>query len=226
LKQPADTGGARLESRPQPPVRQGRRGLSLLPMDGERDALLYVPPAADPAVPAPLLMLLHGAGGHAHRALGLLRQVPEAGSGILLAPASSGFSWDVVIDEYGADVARIDRALRRVFEGYRIEPGRVGIGGFSDGASYALSLGLTNGDLFSHVIAFSPGFAAPTSRSGSPRIFVAHGAADQVLPVAACSRRIVERLRGGGLDVRYHEFEGGHMVPPEVAREALRWFLA
>ncbi len=30
--------------------------------------------------------------------------------------------------------------------------------GFSDGASYALSLGVPNGDLFTHIVAFSPGF--------------------------------------------------------------------
>jgi phospholipase/carboxylesterase len=29
-------------------------------------------------------------------------------------------------------------------------------------ASYALSLGIANGNLFSHVLAFSPGFLAPT----------------------------------------------------------------
>jgi phospholipase/carboxylesterase len=34
----------------------------------------------------------------------------------------------------------------------------VALGGFSDGASYALSLDLTNGDLFASLIAFSPGF--------------------------------------------------------------------
>ena len=33
--------------------------------------------------------------------------------------------------------------------------------GFSDGASYALSLGAANGDLFTHIAAFSPGFMRP-----------------------------------------------------------------
>jgi predicted esterase len=43
------------------------------------------------------------------------------------------------------------------------------VSGFSDGASYALSIGPANGDLFTHVMAFSPGFAdltiAPISQS-------------------------------------------------------------
>jgi len=56
----------------------------------------------------------------------------------------------------------------------------VAIQGFSDGASYALSLGLTNGDLFTHVIAFSPGFAAPAEQRGRPRIYVSHGVAQSL----------------------------------------------
>ncbi len=51
-----------------------------------------------------------------------------------------------------------------------MDAGRVGIGGFSDGASYALSLGLTNGDLFTHVLAFSPGFMRPASQVGRPKV--------------------------------------------------------
>jgi predicted esterase len=98
------------------------------------------------------------------------------------------------------------------------------VGGYSDGASYALSLGLANGDLFSRVIAFSPGFLAPTGQTGSPRIFVSHGTRDGWLPINSCSRRIVPRLERAGYEVRYREFEGGHVVPPAIAREAASWF--
>ena len=45
-------------------------------------------------------------------------------------------------------------------------------------ASYALSLGIANGNLFSHVLAFSPGFLAPAGQTGSPRICVSHGTQD------------------------------------------------
>jgi predicted esterase len=37
-----------------------------------------------------------------------------------------------------------------------IDPARVAIGGFSDGATYALSLGLINGDLFKRVAPSHP----------------------------------------------------------------------
>ena len=88
----------------------------------------------------------------------------------------------------------------------------------------ALSIGLTSGELFTHVLAFSPGFAAPAERAGRPRLFISHGTRDLVLPIDACSRRIVPMVQRAGYEVRYREFDGPHTVPPEIAREALAWF--
>lgn len=122
-------------------------------------------------------------------------------------------------------MAHLDRALDHVFTRYAVDPTRLAIGGFSDGASYALSLGVANGDLFSHVLAFSPGFMAPLERRGSPRFFVSHGTRDQTLPIEACSRRLVPILKQSGYKVRYQEFDGPHTVPPDIAEEALGWFL-
>jgi predicted esterase len=102
----------------------------------------------------------------------------------------------------------------------------VAIEGFSDGATYAVSVGITNGDLFSHVVAFSPGFAAPAAQEDMPTIFMSHGTHDSVLPVDACSRSIVPRLERAGYEVVYREFEGGHSVPKTIAREAVEWFLS
>ena len=98
------------------------------------------------------------------------------------------------------------------------------VGGFSDGASYALSLGITNGDLFTHVLAFSPGFVAPAGQTGAPRIFVSHGTRDGVLPIDRCSRSIVPELKRGGYDVLYREFDGEHSISLEIALEAMGWF--
>jgi predicted esterase len=97
-------------------------------------------------------------------------------------------------------------------------------GGFSDGTSYALSLGLANGDLFTHIIAFSPGFIPRSSRQGKPRIYISHGIQDNILPIDLCSRRIVRQLQYEHYDVSYHEFDGPHTVPMEIVREAWKWF--
>ena len=97
--------------------------------------------------------------------------------------------------------------------------------GFSDGASYALGIGIANGDVVHAVIAYSPGFAAPLTRNGSPRFFVSHGVRDRVLPIDRCSRRLVPRLREGGYDVRYLEFPDGHEVPAGIVEDSARWLL-
>lgn len=200
-------------------------GVQPLGLESGRDGLLYVPAGYALDRPAPLALLLHGAGGSAHHGIGLFLDRADAAGLILVAPQSRRVTWDVISGGFGPDVAYVDRALEHVFARYAIDPGRVAIGGFSDGASYALSLGLTNGDLFTHVVAFSPGFSAPGHPHGAPRVYVSHGTDDAVLPIDRCSRRIVPVLQRAGYDTHYHEFDGSHTVPPGIVREALNWFL-
>jgi phospholipase/carboxylesterase len=199
-------------------------GLHPLDLDSARDGLCYVPAGYRAATPAPLVLLLHGAGGHARNGLAPLQPLADAAGLILLAPDSRRATWDVIQGGYGPDIAFIDAALAAIFARYAVDPVHLGIGGFSDGASYALSVGLTNGDLFSHILAFSPGFLAPAGQTGEPQIFISHGIHDSVLPIDRCSRRIVPRLRDAGYAVRYEEFDGPHTVPPDIARAAVQWF--
>lgn len=206
------------------PIGAASVGLQPLGHHGAHDGYLYVPASYQIGHPAPLMVLLHGAGGDARATLALLKGPADATGLILLAPTSREYTWDAIVGRYGPDVEAIDRILEGTFSHYAVNPGRVAVGGFSDGASYALSLGITNGDLFCHVLAFSPGFMAPAARVGSPRVFVSHGTRDKVLPIGRCSRRIVPQLEHAGYDVRYREFEGGHEVPPEIRREATAWF--
>src|SRR5215210_787743 len=223
-----DARKGRLLARPVEGVDATAAPLGLRPVGlaAARDGYLYVPAEYRSGPPAPLVVVLHGAGEDGRDGLALLRsQADEAGL-ILLAPSSREYTWDLVVGQYGPDIAAIDRALEQTFSRYAVDPERVAIGGYSDGASYALSLGMANGDLFTHVLAFSPGFAAPPGRTGSPRIFVSHGTRDGWLPIERCSRRIVPQLERAGYEVRYREFEGGHVVPPEIGREAAGWFTA
>jgi phospholipase/carboxylesterase len=82
---------------------------------------------------------------------------------------------------------------------------------------------LANGDLFSRMLAFSPGFVIPAERHGKPRIFVSHGRQDPILPIERCSRVLVPQLKREGYDVRFDEFEGGHRMPPEILTAAAEW---
>jgi predicted esterase len=171
----------------------------------------------------PLLVFLHGA---TQSGEGLLRRIGPAADrwGVaVLAPDSRSTTWDAIRAGFGEDVVFLNRALEAVFARLAVDPARVAIGGFSDGASYALSLGLANGDLFPRVVACSPGFVVSATPNGRPRCFVSHGTADQILPIDQCSRIIVPRLRTLGYDVTYREFEGRHELPPAIADEGVRW---
>jgi predicted esterase len=169
--------------------------------------------------------MFHGSGSNADQSMAILGTVAAEAGVALLAPDAVEGSWDMLHGGYGPDVARLDNAIASLMPTGAIDPLRVALAGFSDGASYALTLGLDNGDRVLAVLAFSPGFASPIHAVDAPRIFVSHGVDDPVLPIGRGSRRIVPALRELRLEVRYEEFPGGHSVPEDIARLALDWFL-
>ena len=201
-----------------------------------RNGLLYVP--VDHSGPSPLLILLHKSGGSPKEWFAgseSLASYAEHGHFIILASESPGLSWGTGPKSWGYDYVAINRALEEAVARCAIDPNRLAIGGFSDGASYALSLGLANGDVFRCVIAFSPGFIVKAHARGRlgannevqiPRVYIAHGTADNVLPIASTSRIFESSLRKNGYNVEFHEFSGGHHLPHQVMDRAMAWLAA
>ena len=217
---PAQYEEGRLSARPTTVSTPAETGE--LPLPGPDEGILLVPSTYDPATPSPLAVTLHGCCGGAGSGLSLLREFAEDNRMILVAPEGGGGSWDF---GGGSDLAMIDEALREVFATYNVDPARVAVNGFSDGASYALTLGVTNGDLFTHVISHSPGFMSPGEPHGHPRFFVMHGTLDRTLSVEN-TRELVKELEEQGYGVRYEEFKGGHQRQPTLFAEAVEWFTA
>jgi predicted esterase len=58
---------------------------------------------------------------------------------------------------------------------------------------------------------------------GKPLVFISHGTSDQILPIDRTSLMILPGLRQRGYDVTFHEFDGGHEVPPDIAKEGVAW---
>lgn len=215
----------RLTARPRNGVKTAQTGQIMLGLDKERDAILQIPKNAG-ASPLPLLVMLHGATQSAETMFRYLGSTHEEAGVAVLAPNSRNRTWDAISGgEFGEDVKYLNRALEHVFETTAIDPARVSLGGFSDGASYALSLGLINGDFFNSIVAFSPGFVIRGDLHGHPRIFISHGTHDHILPIDDCGRRIAARLKEYGYDVNFREFDGDHEIPADVAREGLSWVL-
>lgn len=189
-----------------------------------RDGVLYLPASYAPESPIPLVLLLHGAGGSGTNITQRFRSYADELRIAFVAPDSAEVSWDRA-DRLTRDVAHIDAALAVAYRRINTTPDRVRIGGFSDGASYSLSVGLTNGDLFGRILALSPGFMDPAQSRGRPEIYVTHGLRDDILPIERTSRRIVPVLRNAGYVVHYHEFDGRHETPRAIGLPAFSWLI-
>src|SRR3954453_18807037 len=197
---------AHISARPHAPSNRSAAGEYRLGPQSGRGALLYIPRTITPGAAVPVTVMLHGAGGTGEQMRFTFADGERTGK-VILAPDSRQATWDVIMGSFGPDVRFITSMLEETFDRVEADVSRIGIGGFSDGASYALTLGLANGELFSRIVAFSPGFNAARGREGSPRIFISHGTRDEVLPIERTSRVLVPQLKGRGYDVTYREFD-------------------
>lgn len=219
------TISTRLTARPGVPSITPVIGRTDLGLNAGRDGFLYVPESYDPALAAPLLVLLHGAGGNSQAWVNYQARAEATGM-VLLAVDSRAQTWDMILGYLGEDNEFIDLALAHAFARCNINPARIALVGFSDGATYALALGRANGDLFSHLIAYSPGYLAEIGPTvGKGPIFISHGTTDVVLPISDTRTIIVPYLQNYGHAVVFQEFDGGHAVPAEISDAAMQWFL-
>jgi len=188
-------------------------------------AFAYVP--AEVSGPAPLIVLLHGAGGDARNFLDQFRREADARGVILISVQSNGRTWAQRKPKDGeADVANIRAAIAGLSARVPFEPGRATVMGFSDGASYALSVGMAYPDLFRTIVAFSPGYAfAPSNLDTEQRIFIAHSRRDPILP-AENTRQMVKGLESAGFAPEVHWFNGGHEIDLELKKAAFDFALA
>lgn len=213
-----------LAARPGAPVFTSVKGVSPLRLgNAKRDGFRFIPSTHVAGDILPMLVLLHGYGGDGYGMFQPYLQWAEDNKVVLLAPDSRNVSWDRGFGSFDIDVRFMDGALSDTFLQVAINPAKIALAGYSDGASYALSLGLTNGDLFSQVIAYAPGYLAPNVARGKPKVFVSHGIQDTILRIDRTSRRFVPKLRDLNYDVEYREFDGGHSLPSAIRDEGLQW---
>jgi phospholipase/carboxylesterase len=210
---------ARLTARPGPGGTSCKPGTYTLRLGQWQTAVMKV--TSGGAGARPLLLALHGAGGSPDDGLWAFRAALSSPGMVLVAPQAQSRVWNPL---YGPDLNTIDRALKRAFARCRVDPRRIAVGGFSDGAGNALTLGLVNGDLFRAVMALAPGALIAEKPAGKPRVFVAHGRSDTTIPIRA-SDAIVRELRAARYPVTYRKFPGGHEVPDPISKAAVSWFL-
>ena len=128
--------------------------------------------------------------------------------------------------EFGPDPKNLDAALQELFARASVDPERVVLIGFSDGASYALSLGLATPRLFRCIIALSPGYLwMPPSVDRSQRSVHRPWSARRDPAFLECDGDILPDLEKAGLRPRTRWFNGGHTVDQAAVNEALDFAL-
>ena len=231
---PAFAAGPALTAQaPATPIANSDKRIGVLSLAGGAYAYL---PKGRTGTPSPVLIALHGAGGQANDVLTSFREAADAHGIVLLIPQSAKGTWDMMEDlksrlgvemnvqpRYGKDLKAIDTALADLFTKIAVDPARVGIMGFSDGATYALSVGTANPQLFKRIIAFSPGPAFIGKSAADQFVFISHGENDKVLPFAT-ARGHASKLRVKKIPVEFEKFDGGHEVPKAIKEKAMAFF--
>jgi phospholipase/carboxylesterase len=217
---PAEVGPV-LHSRPGTPSLMGNKGKTEFEIAGSV-AVAYVPESIQRDQPVGLVLLLHGALRTVETFVDAHRPIADSTRVIVLAPYATYQTWDAIFLEYfGSDITVLDASLDWVFQRWSIDPAKIVISGFSDGATYALGVGRANGDLFARIAAYSPGFLIDVPAQGKPPILISHGNEDAVLSFEYTKNTIVPTLEQLGHTVVFREFTGPHALHLASAREVL-----
>lgn len=208
---------------PSAPIAPGIHDLHVLGSD--RHSWLIVPENYDHSRQWPLSLFFRGAITPAEQYMEPFRAVVNETGMIVLAPEAAAPTWDLIhYGGFGPDVEFINRSLHTAYQTVNIDQNKVFTSGFSDGGSYSLSLGLTNGDFFKKIVAHAPGIMQPASEHGHPEFFIAHGEFDEVIPIEN-SRVLTEQLQTAGYTVLLREWAGPHAVSLSQVRASFQWML-
>lgn len=199
--------------------------------NGETHAFLLTPPRIDPGRRYPLITVLHGAGRQDEMLCKAYRREAAARDALFLVPRSTGVTWDLIAGGNRTDLDFLEQVHAGIYQRLPVDPDRQALIGYSDGASYALAIGLSNPRRFAAVMGWAAGFVAIDPRwtapaDPKPRVLLQHGTHDVVFPFEAVCLPNVELLRGLGYDVDLRVDEGGiHWPKPDFQTMALDWFL-
>ena len=194
-------------------------------------AVGYIPVSA--SLHPPLLVLLHGAGHEQATMVEHFEAEADKRGLVLLAPDSRGLTWDKVLDaeaplsvdsplanaeshsfSRSPDAARVEQAIANLAKILPVDRARTVLAGFSDGATFALAMGMSRDHPFAAVIAWSPGIAIRTDNPARGRkVYVSHGRADPLLRFDTTCNDIVPLLKSEGAAVTFVPFDGGHDAP-------------
>ena len=191
--------------------------------------------------PAPAVVLLHGRGSNEQDLLSIAQEFPDRVHVVSLrAPdrLQGGYTWYELdlsggglhqsqphAEQFERSRTLVREAIAGAVEAYDIDPDRIGLLGFSQGAITSLSLLLDDPDDYAWVVALH-GYLAdshadldPDGIAGKP-VFVGGGSMDQIIP-ASRVERAADRLRELGADVTANVYGAPHGVGPDELQDVV-----
>ena len=203
----------------------------LITISNERTlGYLLLPDSVDRARAYPLVTVFHGAGRQDELLVRAYRDEPTRRDALFFIPRSTYPTWDLLVGQDRADLDFLEQAYGEIYRRVRVDHARQALIGYSDGASYALAVGLSNPRLFSAVMGWAAGFVVfdrDAIAPGDPRppILLEHGTHDTVFPFEDIALRNCAILRRLGYDVELRVDEGGIHWPSRAFQgAALDWF--
>jgi predicted esterase len=198
---------------------------------GASRAVLLTPSVVEPGRRYPLFTVFHGAGRQDEMLVKACREEPDRRQALFLVPRSVEPTWDLIAGASAQpDLDFLEYAWDLIYRRYPIDPGRQALIGYSDGASYALSLALSNPGFFDAALCWAAGFAmmdrkAVGADDKRTRFYLEYGTADPLFPFEQTALPMRENLEKAGYRVEFSVDEGGrHWPSGSFQREALDWY--
>ena len=218
---------------------------------GNQRAVLLTPDEIDPERRYPLITVLHGAGRQDEMLIKAYRDEAEARQALFLVPRSHYMTWDLIAlgvqggaahsPESAAepeprssrpDLDFLEYAYDLIWRRFPVDQERQSLVGYSDGASYGLSLGLSNPHIFRALMVWAAGFLALEndvieSPEPRPHVLVEYGTHDELFPFEQVALPMKQHLQELGCPLEFRVDEGGrHWPPSDFQAEALDWFFS
>lgn len=190
----------------------------------------------------PMVILLHGYGADmsdlaglvpAMHRTGYIYVIPNAPVQIQIAPGITGYGWGAIGDHATPqEIEYVNELLLGFFDEvsqrYDVPPGRIALGGFSQGGGVSIRIGLTRPEIFAGIFILSSGVRSieeirntlPENRTQP--IFFAYGTQDPFL-VDGLAEKSIALLQSEGYTIDSHEYDMAHEITPKVILDLNAW---
>lgn len=205
------------------------------------------PPENASSGKAPAVVFVHGRGADERDLVPISKQLPDDLHVFSVrAPMEmeDGYRWyEIDLEEGGIHssqpdpesfqktLVRLFKFLEYIVDNYDVHPKRIGLFGFSQGATISLSAAIQDSERIAWVVALNGylpkeyGAANKLAEVGAVPVFLAAGRMDLVIPQERV-KRAADRLRDAGLNVTHDTYPVGHGADDKEIEDVAEWIQA